>query len=293
MYNIFVKAQIKANEILTLQDGRTLGFAEYGDLQGKPVFFFHGWPSSRLQAHILDKPAKKLHLRIIAIDRPGYGLSDFAPKRKLLDWADDVLALADALRIKKFSVLGVSGGGPYAAVCAYKIPQKLNQTTIVAGLGPTDKKELFQGMVFFNQLAWRSYHTFPLLRKLFTAASFLQAKNILPESFNSPLLAKADKEILRSKTVQKDIARNRAEAFRQGTRACEMDLKLYASNWKFDLKKITGNVILFYGDDDKNVSPMMGKYYASQIRKSKLIIYPNEGHFIIRSHAEEILKTFT
>src|SRR3990170_989632 len=85
-----------------LNDGRKLGFAQYGDLKGKPVFYFHGWPASRLSAKIYDDLAKKLYVRIISPDRPGFGLSDYKKDRTLLDWPDDVLALADFLKIKKF-----------------------------------------------------------------------------------------------------------------------------------------------------------------------------------------------
>src|SRR4051794_27325018 len=106
------------NQTIILQDGRKLGYAEYGDLEGKPLFYFHGWPVSRLSGKSWDKAAKKLKVRFIAIDRPGIGLSDYKKDRKLLDWDSDVTELADQLKIKKISVLGQSGGGPYAAVCA-------------------------------------------------------------------------------------------------------------------------------------------------------------------------------
>ena len=103
----------------TLPDGRSLGYAAYGDPQGKPLFFFHGFPSSRLEAQFTEGVAGRLGARIIAIDRPGFGRSDFKKERRIRDWPDDVLALADALGIDRFAVLGVSGGGPYAAACAH------------------------------------------------------------------------------------------------------------------------------------------------------------------------------
>ncbi len=89
------------NCTLLLKDGRKLGYAEYGDPKGKPVFFLHGWPSSRLQAKVTDKAAKKLKIRVISPDRPGYGLSDFKKDRTLLEYADDIEELADKLNIKK------------------------------------------------------------------------------------------------------------------------------------------------------------------------------------------------
>lgn len=105
---------------IKLKVGRKLGFIEYGDPKGKPLFFFHGWPGSRYSGKETDIAAKKLGVRVISTDRPGIGLSDFQKDRRLLDWSDDVVELADYLGIKRFSLMGVSGGGPYVAVCAYK-----------------------------------------------------------------------------------------------------------------------------------------------------------------------------
>ena len=107
---------------VTLRDRRRLGFAEFGDQQGRPLFYFHGFPGSRLEARLADRISRDLHVRFIAIDRPGYGLSSFKAGRSFLDLADDVCDLADTLEIGRFSILGVSGGGPYAAACARKIP---------------------------------------------------------------------------------------------------------------------------------------------------------------------------
>jgi pimeloyl-ACP methyl ester carboxylesterase len=106
------------NNVFRLRDGRALGYAEYGDPGGTPVFFFHGSPGSRLQRHPDASIASELGTRIITIDRPGYGLSDFQPERTLLDWPADVAQLADALHIERFAAIGLSGGGPYLLACA-------------------------------------------------------------------------------------------------------------------------------------------------------------------------------
>lgn len=94
--------------ILLLSDGRRLGYAGYGDLKGKPIFEFHGNPSSRLGSVLFDKAAQKLGVHIIGIDRPGMGFSDYKPNRKLLDWPDDVIELANALDIDRFPIVGGS-----------------------------------------------------------------------------------------------------------------------------------------------------------------------------------------
>ncbi|MHC4055862.1 alpha/beta hydrolase, partial [Bradyrhizobium sp. 25ACV] len=61
-------------------------------------------------------------MRIIAPERPGFGLSTYQRQRTLADWAGDVAILASHLGLKKFGVAGISGGGPYAAACAALLP---------------------------------------------------------------------------------------------------------------------------------------------------------------------------
>ncbi|MGI4944133.1 MAG: alpha/beta fold hydrolase, partial [Janthinobacterium lividum] len=93
---------------------------EYGDPAGPPVLYFHGWPASRLEAGLIPD----LSVRLLALDRPGYGRSTPQPGRTLLDWPADVAAVADRLGLAKFHVVGLSGGGPYAAACALALPDR-------------------------------------------------------------------------------------------------------------------------------------------------------------------------
>src|SRR5271154_1227897 len=118
-----------------LSDGRTLGFAEYGNRAGNVLFYFHGYPGARVEARLLAEPAEQLGIRLIGIDRPGMGLSTFKPQRRFLDWPSDVVELADRLDIDHFFVVGCSGGGPYALACACRIPDRLIACGIVAGAG--------------------------------------------------------------------------------------------------------------------------------------------------------------
>lgn len=257
------------NQKIKLKDGRNLGFAEYGDSKGKPVLYFHGWPSCRLAAAHMDKPAKKLHVRLISVDRPGYGLSDYKKGRSLLDWPDDVIELANMLKIQKFSVIGVSGGGPYAAVCGYKNPQRINNVGITVGIAPTYIPGILDGMGFLAKLSWGNYARIAGLKTAGTWLRYMQNKYYLTSK----------DQILKTK-----------ETFRQGIKGPRLDLKLYTENWGFKLKDIKTRVYLWYGALDKKVSLAMGKYYSSQIPKSKLVIYPDEGHFCGINHEEEILK---
>ncbi|CAK7225290.1 hypothetical protein SCUCBS95973_005814 [Sporothrix curviconia] len=124
------------SQTVTLPDGRTLGFAEYGAPDGSPVIYLHGFPSNRLEGQAFDKAAKQHRVRLLSLDRPGMGLSTLQPGRTMLDWPDDVLAFAETQSISKFGVLGASGGGPYVLACARKLPPTaLTHVGIMCGAG--------------------------------------------------------------------------------------------------------------------------------------------------------------
>jgi len=280
------------SQFLKLKDGRKLGYIEYGDPKGKPVFFFHGWPGSRFSGMETDKAAKKLEIRVISTERPGIGLSDFKNDRKLLDWPDDIVELADHLKIKRFSVMGVSGGGPYVAVCAYKIPERIIKAGIVVGLAPVGVKENLHGLTTVGKLCWANYHEFPILRTIaalsaaieFSYFPFLGSILAFPTKQDRQIYEKAVKDV-----ENKELAAK--EAFKQGIRGPAEELRVYTCDWGFNLKDIKVKVYLWYGAKDKCVSLNMGKYYKSQISGSKLFIDKDGGHLARYNFEEKILKT--
>ncbi|RYP72110.1 hypothetical protein DL771_004441 [Monosporascus sp. 5C6A] len=120
-----------------LPDGRTLAWAEAGSPTGFPCFMFHGFPGSRVEARGFEDMGRRHNVRVICPDRPGYGLSTFQPNRRLLDWPVDVRYLARHLDLKRYSVLGGSGGGPHALACAYAIPpDKLSSVGLLCSAAP-------------------------------------------------------------------------------------------------------------------------------------------------------------
>jgi pimeloyl-ACP methyl ester carboxylesterase len=282
------------SKILKLRDGRLLGYIEYGDPKGKPLFFFHGWPGSRYSGKETNEAAKKLGVRIISTDRPGIGLSDFQNNRKLLDWPDNVVQLADYLKIKRFSVMGVSGGGPYVAVCAYKIPERIIKAGIVVGLAPVNVKGNLDGMAFQGKLAWANYHKFPFIRTFATVNSAILFKYLPFLGFHFAFPTMQDR-LLYQDAVKKKAGEESGvkEAFRQGIKGPDEELRVYTDDWGYKVKDIKAKVFLWYGAKDKCVSMNMAKYYNSEISGSKLFIDPDGGHLARYKFEEKILKTLT
>ena len=285
----------RTQKYITLSDERRLGFAEFGDRQGKPVFYFHGFPGSRLEAKLAERIALDTHVRFIGIDRPGYGLSSFKSGRTFVDWADDVSKLADAMGIDRFSILGVSGGGPYAVACACKISDRLDAVSIVCGMGPVDVPGLVRDMPWMYRQGLRLTGRSPIIAAvLYPFAAFFFRK--YPERMLSILSGKVaapDKIALKNKELIKVLSASFREAFRNSLRWPATDVMLYSRPWGFRLKDIRTEVHLWHGEKDRIVPAKMGRYMAQTIPICHATFYPDEGHFsIILNRIEEIWKIF-
>jgi pimeloyl-ACP methyl ester carboxylesterase len=275
----------RTNRQIKLRDGRKLGYAEYGSPDGKPVVYIHGFPSSRLDWTIFDagKTAEELKALIIAVDRPGMGLSDPKPDREILDWPDDVIELADALHVDHFAILGISGGGPFTAACAFKISKRLSTVAIVCGMGPSEAPGAKEGMSMFLP-----GQPSEIRRQVLTDIAsdpdqiVLQMQGMAPEPdrllLDQPELAKAFVDAAR-------------EALRSGIEGADRDALLYARPWGFQLKDITTEVHLWHGEQDINVPISVGRYVADSIPICRANFFPDEGHFsIARNHIRDILS---
>ena len=287
---------INSQNNITLSGGRKLGFAEFGDRQGRPVFYFHGFPGSRLEAKLAERIALDTHVRFIGIDRPGYGLSSFKPGRTFVGWADDVTALADALKIERFSILAVSGGGPYAAACAFKIPDRLDAVGIVCGMGPVEVPGLIGSMPWKYRQGLRLAGCFPKIATTFYPIPAFFLRNY-PERTLSSILSgmvdEPDKIALKNTELVTVLSTSFREAFRNSLKWPATDAILYSRPWGFPLNEIDITVHLWHGEKDRIVPPEMGRYMAQAISHCRATFYADEGHFsIILNRIEEIWQIF-
>ena len=280
---------------ITLSDGRRLSYAEFGDRQGRPVFYFHGFPGSRLEAKLADGISLESKVRFIGIDRPGYGRSSVKAVRTFIDWADDVAELADTLGIARFSILGVSGGGPYAAACACKMPDRLDAVGIICGMGPVDVPDLIRGMPWLYRQGLRLAGRLPQITATLYSFSAFFFRNY-PERMLSILSGKVsgnDKIALKNKKLIQVLSTSFREAFRNSLRWSATDAVLYSRPWGFPLKDINIPVHIWHGEKDRIVPPEMGRYMAQSIPNCRATFFPNEGHFsIILNRIEEIWQIF-
>jgi pimeloyl-ACP methyl ester carboxylesterase len=267
---------------LRLRDGRTLGFAQYGDPAGNVLFYLHGYPGSRVEARLLAEPAERLGLRLIGIDRPGMGLSTFQARRRFLDWPSDMAEVADKLGIDRFSIVGCSGGGPYAIACACKIPDRLIACGIVSGAG-------IAGPFLSITSRGLPWLLSPLIRPFFqdeshAARSLRRFSRWWPEP---------DRKVL--PRVGDILAASLAGAFRQGSQGPAYEGALLGGHWDFKPEEVCyPNLWWWHGDLDKHVPVALGRAVADRLSGCKATYYPEEGHIsLIVNRGEDIVRTLT
>lgn len=285
-------------ETITLGDGRTLGYAEYGDPEGKPLFHFHGHPGSRLEAALLHEPAAAAGIRLIGTDRPGMGLSEHRRDRRILDWPDDIGELADALGLGRFSVQGISGGGPYAAACAYGLPERLTGCALISSAGPTGLG-LAQAEMSINRLQRRLARFAPWSLDLAFAwlARSVKArgKKAGPDGLAAAALGnfpRVDREAMADPLRRRRYGLSLLEAFRKGSRGPAREARLLFRPWGFRLEEIRADYVhVWQGGLDRNVSPETGPAMAEAIPGSRGHFHRDDGHLSIAfNHVAEILE---
>ncbi|RDI25684.1 pimeloyl-ACP methyl ester carboxylesterase [Rhodococcus sp. AG1013] len=286
---------------IELEDGRRIGYAEFGDPAGKPCLFVHGYASSRwmagwaLPADALARSA----VRIIAVDRPHYGLSSPHPDAGFLQWAADGSALAEHLGLRRVSVIGVSmGAGPALALTVQR-PDLVSGTTILSGMPPIDAHERWTPASRGDALYWwLARHAPRVLQKLCEFSSSMLARAADGEADTlitrmERALPVPDRQAFRS--LLDDDARRVAfvsdtrEASRQGGSSTAGDLQQYLRPWGFEPANVRSAVRLWHGIDDPKVPVESARRWADRLPHCEARYVPG-GHFAPFLHVEDILR---
>ena len=274
-----------------LSDSRQIAYQEYGDRAGRPVFFFHGWIGSRLDFGPNDDIARELGMRVIAVDRPGCGSSDFQQDRRLLDWPDDVSEMADALKLGQFAICGHSFGGPYVAACAHQLADRVTSAAIVAGISPLSFKGATRGMPALVRLVLWLGGRAPAVTRPYVSlmARMVTKPDTIAKGIGSLL---PDDELALLETPRFDgFFENLDEMFKHGSEGAYWDARVFLGEWGFDCADIEMPLSLFYGTADQNVPIQMGEYYRDAVPTTEATFYAGEGHFIMYSRAKDILSS--
>jgi pimeloyl-ACP methyl ester carboxylesterase len=275
---------------LRLRDGRLLAFLERGEPSGQPLLYFHGIPGCRLDAWGGVGLAARTGVRLIGVDRPGFGNSDPSPGRKLLDWPDDVSQLVDALGIKRFAVVGFSGGGPYALACGYRMQERVSSVVIMAGLGPLDGPE---GLGILGDVArmWRLVQRRPwVMTRMFALQGFF-ARHLPPMSHRISVggLTPADLEVVERPEVAAGLLQAVREMTRQGGSGATQDMQVLLSAWGFRPDEVRVPVRVWQGGQDSMLRSSFGDSYGSLVADCTVTHCAEAGHFLLEDRMADVL----
>jgi pimeloyl-ACP methyl ester carboxylesterase len=280
---------------LVLPEGRRLGYCTVGE--GKPVVYFHGTASSRLEALLLEKLARTAGLQIIGVDRPGYGLSTFKAIRKLLDFNDDVNFLVDRLGLSEFAILGWSGGGVFALSYLACHPERVSKA-VVAGAPalPFDVStahdmpmaRYIMKIPYLGNIAVGRMRR-QILRANGDVAAFLrsgQGKQMLHACSASDLKFFTDPAWMAL------MFQSMAEAFHQGgdgVKTVVMEHQAFMKPWPFSFSKIpAGKLVIWHGSEDRTCRVVNAELIAKSVAGSQLEIFEGRGHCVLFENFEKL-----
>jgi pimeloyl-ACP methyl ester carboxylesterase len=230
----------------------------------------------------------------VTVDRPGAGLSDFQPKRTLLDWPTDVAALADALRWDSFAIVAHSGAGPHALACAHLLGKRVRQVSLVSGFSPIDRPGATDGMADQMRKGIWLLRRLPFLASLMLRPLPARYREDARAAFNAQFgqgLPEADVAALAEPALASAVHTAAAEAFRQGSAGAALEMLLFLSRpWGFEPEDVRSRVRLWYGTADTVVPIGMGRALANALPNSELTELPNAGHMAFLEHWEAILR---
>jgi pimeloyl-ACP methyl ester carboxylesterase len=276
--------------------GRQLAYSEYGDREGTPVMFCHGWMASRLTRHPDDRLTASLGVRLIAIDRAGIGRSDPDPAKTLLSSAVDMAAVADELGLERFAVLGHSGGGPYALACARALPERVSRVAIASGFAPFDRSQRYAGMSRRMRGFVRLLRFAPWLAGPFMRSAPRRFRDDPDKAFDQQFgeLCQSDRHAFEDAEVRESVLASAVEALAAGHVGVAIESQLlFVRPWGFSPAEVVSHVDLWYGAADTIVPPEMGRYLEQTIPDSRLTVVPDAGHMLYVTHWAEILQGLT
>jgi pimeloyl-ACP methyl ester carboxylesterase len=280
---------------VTVQDGRRLGFAEFGDPHGRAVLWMHGTPGARRQIPQAARlAAAELGVRLIGVDRPGVGHSTPHLYSSIADSADDLEQLLDRLGIEDFAMLGLSGGGPYVLACAAAMPDRMRVAGVLGGVAPAVGPDAAEGGVVSLAATFA-----PVLSALRVPLSWLLAGffwSTRPVAVPAILLyarfsPEGDRQVFARPEMRAMFLDDLLTGGRPGLRAPVFDVVLFGRHWGFELADVTIPVHWWHGDADHIVPMSHGRHVVDRLPDARFYARPGESHLGTLGAAEDILST--
>src|SRR6476469_9662917 len=280
-------------DMFLLCNGAKVAVSEYGDPSGRPIFFCHGWPSSRTMAELAHDAACALGVRIISPDRPGIRDSQFQVHRRLLDWPPFLNEIADRLGIDRFRMLAISGGAPYAYASGWMTPERVEKIAVVSGAPPLDTLEDHDGLLPIHRrlLALRARRPGWMKPLFYLARPFVAIR--MPIRLRPLLLTflqPCDANVLRESRAFDVCFESARQAWRSSADGVLTDAEIYATPWGFSLEEVRVPVTLWHGTKDRTFAYRLSQDVAARLPHCDFRLIEGAGHYSLPiRHIHEIL----
>ena len=288
-------ARPKLEGNIAVGEDRQIGFAEFGDPQGRAVFWLHGTPGARRQIPTEARVfAEQQKIRLIGIDRPGIGSSTPFQYENVLAFSHDMTTIADTLGIDKMAVVGLSGGGPYALACAAGIPHRIVAAGVLGGVAPAAGPDAIAGGVMAigtmvapiievagAPIRLAASTLIRLIRPVASPALEVYAR-ISPE---------ADRQMLGRPEFKAMFLDDLLNGSRKQMAAPFADIVVFARDWGFRLDEVKVPVRWWHGDRDHIVPFAHGQHVVAGLPDAEMHQLPGESHLAGLGRAEDILRT--
>jgi len=273
---------------IPLDDDRHVAYAEYGDPTGLPVVFLHGTPGSHRLGRLFHAAARRESVRLLAVDRPGYGQSSPWPERDLTDTGAFVRPVLDDAGVSRAGVVGFSGGGPHALALAATHADRVTAVDIVSGATPPTHPPRAPPI---QRLLERVATTAPtLLRGLIRGQAWL-ADHVSPTVVVSQYTSSAGRAALPDEVLAL-VARDFVDGVSPSGRGATTEFRLLGDSWPFSLDSVDAPVRLWHGADDANVPVDGVRLLRDRLPNAQLTVFETADHLttLYRSRASVVQR---
>jgi len=281
--------------VVTIHDGRRMGYAEFGEPRGRAVVWLHGTPGARRQIPEQARVfAHKHNVRLVGLDRPGIGLSTPYVYPQVRTFASDLASVADALGIDDLGVVGLSGGGPFALAAGAVLRNRVRAIGILGGVAPTQGPDAIDGGLV--ALGVRLSTVLRLARVplgVSLAAVLRTVKPLASPAIDlyARLSPEGDRRLLGRPEIKAmfidDLFRGHPRQF-EGPIADVID---FTRDWGFSISDVTVPVVWWHGDADHIIPFAHGQHMVDRLPHAELRVMAGESHLGGFGIAEEILGT--
>jgi pimeloyl-ACP methyl ester carboxylesterase len=264
---------------LTLPGGRTLHVYDTGGRARRTVLWHHGTPNTGVPPGPLLHRADELGVRWVSYDRPGYGPSTPLPGRDVANAAECATAVADALGLGEFAVMGHSGGGAHALACAALLPDRVLAVASISAMAPFGAAGLdwFAGMAAASERSLRAA----------TEGRAAKEKHEAAAEFDPAVFTAADLAVLDgSWSWLNDVVR---AALAGGLGGLVDDDLAYVAPWGCDPAAITAPALVMHGECDRMIPAAHGAWLAAHCPTAEYRPHAGDGHLSVLDHAAEAL----